>query len=102
MTTTPNTTQNTGEPAAETGSRRPIWIRGAFMLFFLFAFGLGQTLLAATAVIQFLSLLITRKPNAFLADFGRSLGLWLDQTARFQSAASDERPFPWAPWPDER
>ncbi len=46
------TTQNTGEPAAETGSRRPIWIRGAFMLFFLFAFGLGLTLLAASAVIQ--------------------------------------------------
>ncbi len=96
------TTQNTAEPAAETGSRRPIWIRGAFMLFFLFAFGLGQTLLAATAVIQFLSLLITRKPNAFLTNFGRSLSAWLAQTARFQSAASDERPFPWAPWPDER
>ena len=96
------TTENTSEPAAETGSRRPIWIRGAFMLFFLFAFGLGQTLLAATAVIQFLSLLITRKPNAFLADFGRSLGLWLDQTARFQSCASEDRPFPWAPWPDTR
>ena len=96
------TAQNTAEPAAETESRRPIWIRGAFMLFFLFAFGLGQGLLTLTAVVQFLSLLIAGKPNAFLAGFGRSLGLWLDQTARFQSAASDERPFPWAPWPDER
>lgn len=93
------TTQNTADPAADSGSRRPIWIRGAFMLFFLFAFGVGQTLLAATAVIQFLSLLITREPNTFLANFGRSLGEWLAQTARFQSCASDERPFPWAGWP---
>jgi hypothetical protein len=100
------TIQNTAEPAAEatteTGSRRPIWIRGAFMLFFLFAFGIGQTLLAVTAVIQFLSLLITRQPNAFLTNFGRSLGQWLAQTSQFQSCASDERPFPWAPWPDAR
>jgi hypothetical protein len=99
MTTTQNTAEPAAEPQAEGGSRRPIWIRGAFMLFFLFAFGIGQTLLAATAVIQFLSLLITREPNTFLANFGRSLGEWLAQTARFQSCASNERPFPWADWP---
>jgi hypothetical protein len=100
------TIQNAAEPAAEatteTGSRRPIWIRGAFMVFFLIAFGIAQGLLTLTAVIQFLSLLITRQPNAFLTNFGRSLGQWLAQTARFQSCASDERPFPWAPWPDAR
>jgi hypothetical protein len=88
------TIQNAAEPA--------IWIRGAFMVFFLIAFGIAQGLLTLTAVIQFLSLLITRQPNAFLTNFGRSLGQWLAQTARFQSCASDERPFPWAPWPDAR
>ena len=65
----------------------------------LFAFGIAQGLVALTAVIQFLSLLITRQPNTFLTNFGRSLGQWLAQTAQFQSCASDERPFPWAPWP---
>ncbi len=60
------TTQNTAEPAAETGSRRPIWIRGAFMLFFLFAFGIAQGLLTLTAAVQFLSLLIADKPNGHL------------------------------------
>jgi hypothetical protein len=96
------TTQNTAEPAAERRDRRPVWIRGAFMVFFLIAFGIAQGLLALTAVVQFLSLLIAGKPNVFLAGFGRSLGIWLDQTARFQSAASDERPFPWAAWPEAR
>ncbi|MBK0397954.1 DUF4389 domain-containing protein [Limibaculum sp. M0105] len=87
-------------PASEPRrDRKPVWIRGAFMLFFLAAFSLAQGLLAATAVIQFLSLLIAGSPNAFLVDFGKSLGRWLDQTAKFQSAASEERPFPWAPWP---
>jgi len=89
----------------ETGARRdhrPVWIRGAFMVFFLIAFGIAQGLVALTAVIQFLSLLISGSRNEFLARFGRSLGLWLGQVARFQSADSDERPFPWAPWPEPR
>jgi hypothetical protein len=97
MTTTSDTTEVT-----QRDSRRPIWIRGAFMVFFMIAFSITQGLVALMAVIQFLSLMITAKPNEFIAGFGRSLGLWLDQTARFQSAATDERPFPWAPWPNGR
>ena len=97
MTTTDQTSEVT-----ERRDRRPIWIRGAFMIFFLIAFGIAQGLLALTAVVQFLSLLIAGKPNVFLTNFGRSLGLWLGETARFQSAATDERPFPWAAWPDGR
>ena len=98
MPTTANETSGT----TERRDRRPVWIRGAFMVFFLVAFGIAQGLLTLMAVIQFLSLLIGGKPNAFIADFGRSLGLWLDQTAQFQSGASDERPFPWTSWPATR
>ena len=96
------TTANETAGTTERRDRRPVWIRGAFMVFFLIAFGIAQGLLTLTAVIQFLSLLITRHSNAFLTNFGRSLGQWLAQTAQFQSCASDERPFPWAPWPDAR
>lgn len=85
-----------------TAGHRSVWLRGAFMLFFVVAFNLAQGLLFLMAAIQFLSLLVTRRPNVFIADFGRSLGLWLDQTARFQSGAAEERPFPWAPWPAPR
>lgn len=87
-------------PATESKpDRKPVLIRGAFMLFFLVAFYFSQALLAITAVIQFLSMLITGAPNAFLVDFGRSLGRWLEQVGRFQACATEERPFPWAPWP---
>ncbi len=79
--------------------RRPIWHRGAFMLFFIVAVSLAQTLLTVIAVVQFLTMLIAGKPNRQISQFGRSLGLWLDQTALFQSADSDQRPFPWSPWP---
>lgn len=80
-------------------SRRAIWHRGAFMLFFIVAVSIAQTLLTVIAIVQFLTMLITGEPNRQIARFGRSLGLWLDQTALFQSADSDRRPFPWSEWP---
>jgi len=79
--------------------RKPIWIRGAFMLLFLLAFSIAQTLQAFIAVVQFVTLLITGKPNAHLADFGRGLAMWLAESSAFLTCATERRPFPFAPWP---
>ncbi|MBY8975747.1 DUF4389 domain-containing protein [Rhodobacteraceae bacterium NNCM2] len=69
------------------------------MLFFIFAISLAQTLLNVVAVIQFLSMLLLRETNEMLRQFGTSIGLWLRQTAAFQSGETEEKPFPWSPWP---
>ena len=91
------------EKTIEEGEARPgrsaVWIRGLFMLLFLIAFGLGQVLLWLTGLVQFLWLLFAREPSGQLAKFGSSLSNWLAETARFVSCASDDKPFPWAPWP---
>jgi hypothetical protein len=86
----------------ESGGRttRDVWMRGLFMLLFMFAFGIGQVLLNLTAVVQFLWLLFTNEPNRFLLRFGSSLAGWFSEIARFLSCASDEKPFPWKSWPD--
>ena len=44
-------------------------------------------------------LLFTREPNSPLVRFGNSLVIWLADVARFQTCATDEKPFPWRPWP---
>jgi hypothetical protein len=46
-------------------------------------------------------LLVTGGRNVHLAAFGASLSAWASQVVRFVSCASEERPFPWAPWPKE-
>jgi Domain of unknown function (DUF4389) len=84
---------------AERPSKRPVWMRGLFMLLLLIAFGVAQGLLCLLAVVQFLWLLFAGEPNGFLVRFARSLSLWLAETARFVGCASDAKPFPWAPWP---
>ncbi len=78
---------------------RNIWMRGLFMLIFAALFGLAETVLVVVAVIQFLWMVFAKEKNAGLADFGQSLGHWLAQVAEFQTASTDDKPFPWAKWP---
>jgi hypothetical protein len=81
-------------------STRDVWLRGLFMLVFMFGFAIGQSLLNILAIVQFIWLLAAREPNHFLAAFGNSLAMWLAEIGRFLSCASNDKPFPWKPWPD--
>ena len=78
---------------------RPVWKRGLLMLLFVIAFGLAQMLLNALAIVQFVWLLVKREPNQPVAGFGMSISKWLADVAQFLTCATDERPFPWRPWP---
>jgi hypothetical protein len=91
--------QSAVTPREERSATRTVWMRGLFMLLLMLAFGVGQGLLWLMGVVQFLWLVFTDAPNAFLARFGRSLSLWLAETARFVTCASEAKPFPWAAWP---
>jgi hypothetical protein len=81
-------------------STRDVWMRGLFMLLFMIAFWVGQTLVNLLAIVQFLWLLFAHEPNQFLVRFGTSLSVWFSEVARFLSCASEEKPFPWKPWPE--
>jgi hypothetical protein len=88
------------ERAGADGQRsNSVWTRGAIMLLFIFCFGLGQSILYAMTVVQFLWLLFKGERNEFIAQFGRSLAEWLHDAARFLTAGTEEKPFPWKPWP---
>ncbi len=75
------------------------WLRGLFMLLFIILFGIAETVLALMAVVQFFWLLFAKEPNAFLRDFGASLGRWMRDVANFQTGGTEEKPFPWKNWP---
>ena len=75
-----------------------IWMRGLMMLILAFMFALAETVLAVVAVVQFLWMLFAKEKNTLLSDFGSSLGKWLSDVARFQSGATEDKPFPWAKW----
>ena len=80
-------------------SRSHIWKRGGLMLAFAFFFGLAQTIVFTIAFAQFLWLAITLHHNELLAGFGSSLSQWIASAGRYMTCQSEEKPFPWAPWP---
>ena len=71
--------------------QRLIW-----MIVIWFMLSLASTLLGVATVIQFVIMLINKKqPNERLADFGTDLGIWVAKAARYQTGASEVKPWPW-------
>ncbi|CAN1505638.1 Protein of unknown function DUF4389 [Paracoccaceae bacterium] len=86
------------EPAVESGTapKNQLWLRGLMILLIAILIGLAQTVLFALTVLQFILMLIDKgKPNTQIASFGKTLGGWLTKAAAFQTAASEEMPWPW-------
>ena len=75
------------------------WAHVLYLLFFLMAFGVGETVLGLLTVVQFVWLLATGEPNHVLRRFGLSLAHWFADVVRFLTCASDDKPFPWKDWP---
>lgn len=93
------TDATTQTPAAPKDSGK-ILTRGALMLLFLVLTSLARYATIVIALIQFGWMVVTGSPNVWLRGFGASLAVWIADTTRFLSAVSDDKPFPWKPWPE--
>lgn len=73
-----------------------LWWRLLFTVLIAIMINLAQTILIVVTVIQFIIMLVSnRQPNERLADFGTDLGIWIAKAARFQTCASEVKPWPW-------
>ena len=71
-------------------------LRLIYMLIIAVMISLAQTVLGVATVIQFVIMLVNNKqPNERLAEFGTDLGIWVAKAARYQTAASNVKPWPW-------
>ena len=73
-----------------------IFSRLIFMVIIWFMISVAHTILGVMTVIQFIIMLLNNKqPNERLAEFGTDLGVWIAKAARYQTAASEVKPWPW-------
>ena len=80
----------------EPKEQESLLIRLVYMVLIALMLSIAQTVLTALTVIQFIIMLVNnREPNARLAEFGTDLGVWIAKAARFQTAASEVKPWPW-------
>lgn len=80
-------------------SRSQTWIRGLYMLLFYIIFSIAELVLALVVIFQFVLLLITGKTNERLLEFGDDLSVFIYQVLQFLTFNTEEKPFPFAPWP---
>lgn len=70
--------------------------RLVYMVLIAIMISLAQTVLGVMTIVQFVVMLVNNKqPNPRLSDFGTDLGIWIAKAARYQTAASNVKPWPW-------
>lgn len=73
-----------------------IWLRLLNMVIIAVLMSMASTLLGFMTVAQFLIMVFNkREPNEQLAEMGTTMGVWMAKAARYQTAASEVKPWPW-------
>ncbi|EBA12908.1 DUF4389 domain-containing protein [Roseobacter sp. CCS2] len=73
-----------------------IWLRLLNMVIIAVLMSMASTLLGIMTAAQFLIMVINkREPNEQLAEMGTTMGVWMAKAARYQTAASEVKPWPW-------
>lgn len=76
--------------------REGLLMRLLYIVLIWLMLSLASTMLTVATVIQFVVMLVNRgEPNEQIAEFGTSLGIWIAKAARYQTAASEVKPWPW-------
>lgn len=76
------------------------WLRLIFMLIFAAILQLASIAMWILVVVQFLCSLITGDDNIHLRKLGYALSMYIFDTLKFLTYASEEKPFPFADWPE--
>ena len=77
-------------------ANREVWPRILWIVVMTMLISVAQSILFAVAVLQMVFLIAQKgRPNEELGDFGAMVGAWIAKAARYQSAASDDKPWPW-------
>ncbi|MET0357690.1 MAG: DUF4389 domain-containing protein [Cellvibrio sp.] len=75
------------------------WLRLLFMLIFAAVLQLASIVMWVLVIAQFIFSLITGQDNLQLRKFGHALSIYIFDTLKFLTYASEEKPFPFADWP---
>ena len=77
-----------------------LWIRLVYMILFALLSILSRILISIVAAVQFLVVLFSGEGNHHLRRFGYGLAEWTSQAYLFLSFNTEDKPFPFADWPE--
>jgi len=83
----------------ESVKTKETWIRGVYILIFVFAYSVAEIVMGAVVLLQFLSVLFTSEKNEKLLLLGQDVSYYIYQVMRYLTFNSDDKPFPFSDWP---
>ncbi len=83
----------------ENAKDKDVWTRGLFILIYGVIFYFLFALIWLVVIFQFIMKLITTELNEQLLNFSDSLNQYVSQILLYITFKSEERPFPFSPWP---
>lgn len=86
----------------ESITARDTWMRGIYILIFVFAYSIAEIVLGAVVLMQFLFVLFTSEKNEKLLELGQSVSYYIYQVMTYLTFNNDERPFPFSDWPHRK
>lgn len=89
------------DDTVESYKDKSVWLRGLYMLIFMFLLGVAKFVAFVVIVIQFITVLFTAQTNNKLTRFGKSLSIYHYQIMLFLTYNSEEYPFPIGDWPEQ-
>ena len=75
-----------------------VWLHGLMMLIVAVLLRVASALATLAAFVQFLWMLIAKRRNDGIKEFGAGLANWMAKAGLFLGGKSDEKPFPWTAW----
>ncbi len=78
------------------GDFESLWIRLVSMIVIYFLLSFAYSFLGLLTVLQFIIMVFNkRQPNEQLAEIGTTMGVWMAKGIRYQTGASEVKPWPW-------
>jgi len=88
---------NESRAASPDTGHKSVWMRGLMMVLFALMIGAAQSVLFLATLVQFVLMLVDKgKPNPQLAHFGEMVGKWMAKAAQFQTAKTEDKPWPFS------
>lgn len=70
-----------------------------YLILFYVIYRFTHFLLLLIAIVQTVLSLFSGEPSQSIRQFGKNLGVYLQQISEFLSYASEEKPYPFSDWP---
>lgn len=88
--------ENTARREPEKPVEENLFTRLIYMVLIWVMISVAGTVIGVLAVVQFVIMAVSNKqPNERLAALGTDMGIWVAKATRYQTAASEVKPWPW-------